>query len=444
MSFKMDEQSYRDLNVFRNGENVFSLFDLFKKTKTVGGRALIEQWMRNPSNVIDDLQKRTAAIAFFSEKKIELKINHDQFDFILHYLNYERGYLRANLLDSFFPWLSNRIKSNQNYYVVRVGITYLLGLLKYANDLTSDLIKQDTPSLLVELAAKINAVLEVPEINFAYKLSSKDKLNFYQLGKLDTLFRREHKLLLYDIFHAFYELDGLETLAKIINNQQFCLASYLAGDVVTIEIEGLFHPALAEPVKNDIGIAAKNNLIFLSGSNMAGKSSLLKAAGSAVYLAHIGFPIPAKFFRSSIFNGLITTINLADNIENGLSHYYSEVMRIKKVASLLVERKKIVVILDELFKGTNTKDAFDASLLVINGFSMIPNSIFIISSHITELTSELNAGHIDFKYMEHLMVDAKPEFTYQLKNGVAKDGIGMYFIENENILDLLERAKIRF
>ena len=174
---------------------------------------------------------------------------------------------------------------------------------------------------------------------------------------------------------------------------------------------------------------------------MAGKSSLLKSIGLAVYLAHIGFPIPATSLRTTVFNGLMTTINLADAIENGLSHYYSEVMRVKKIASLLVEQKKMFVILDELFKGTNAKDAFDASLLVINAFSAIPNAVFIISSHITELAAELDPKTISFQYMEHVMVDKKPKFTYRLKNGVATEGIGMYFIEKEGILELLNAAK---
>jgi DNA mismatch repair protein MutS len=146
---------------------------------------------------------------------------------------------------------------------------------------------------------------------------------------------------------------------------------------------------------------------------------------------------------TTIFNGVITTINLPDNTPNGLSHYYSEVMRVKKIASLLTERDKVFVILDELFKGTNAKDAFDASLLTINGFAEIKNSVFIISSHITELTDGPMAKNISLKYLEHRMINAKPEFTYQLKDGVAKNGIGMYFIANENIEALLKQAKAR-
>lgn len=441
MDFEMDEQSYGDLNIFRTDENVFSLFDIFKNTKTLGGRSLIEQWMRSPSPQIDNLRNRSEAIAFLSGSNLPLQLQHDQFDLILYYLNYDKGYLRANLLDSLYPWLSDQIKSNQHYYVVRLGIKHLLVLIKYAEELSTNLIQQNAPTLLIEIATNIKAILESPNLKSAHSLSAKTALNCYQLAKLDTLFRRENRLLLYDFLALFYTLDALETLAKVVNNRQFCLANYLADDEVSVNINELFHPAIAVPHKNNIRITTKNNLTFLTGSNMAGKSSLIKAIGTAVYLAHIGFPLPAKSLTTSLFDGLITTINLADAIENGLSHYYSEVMRVKKVASLLVQKKKMFVILDELFRGTNAKDAFDASLLVINGFSAIPNSIFIISSHITELSSKLNAKNIDFKYMEHVRIGEKLNFTYQLKNGVAKDGIGMYFIEKEDVLNLLVKAK---
>ncbi|SFH18513.1 MutS-related protein [Pedobacter insulae] len=441
MDFKMDEQTYGDLNVFGGSENNFSLFALFKKTKTVGGRALMEHWMRNPSNSIEELQKRTAAINYFSSSVNELLIDHDQFDLILHYVNYDRGFLRSNILDSFFPWLSNRIKANQNYYVVQVGIKHLLVLLKYADELSSQFIDLHAPARLQELAIKIHTILEKPGIRYATSLSHKTQFSFRQLGKLDTLIRRENRLTVLELLALFYELDVFEGLAKVAKERAFCIPTYLEDGPISIAISGLFHPALAEPIKNDLKIDHQNNLIFLSGSNMAGKSSLLKSIGIAVYLAHLGFPVPAASMQTVVFNGLITTINLADMIESGLSHYYSEVMRVKKIALLLTERKRMFIILDELFKGTNAQDAFDASLLVVNGLAVIPNSIFIVSSHITALADELKAKNIAFKYLEHLIVDEKPKFTYQLKTGVSTNGIGMYFIERENILGLLAEAR---
>ncbi|RZK40760.1 MAG: hypothetical protein EOO90_13710 [Pedobacter sp.] len=440
MGFKIDSQTYNDLNIFGGYENTSSIFKLFKGTKTLGGRELMEFMMRNPLNSISELNKRTDAIRFFLQKKLNLEIDHNQFDLILHYLNYEKGELRSNWVDSFIPWLGNQIKSNPNYYVVQVGIKFLLRLLKYAGEVVSVLAEDDVPKALCDIKDSIQNILETNRISYAYSLSSKEKLSFKQLGKIDSIIRRESRLVILELLHLFYQLDVFETLADVSDKNKFCLPTYDERDLALIKLKGLYHPSISAPVKNDLQIE-EQNLMFLSGSNMAGKSSFLKALGLAGYLAHLGFPVPAASMQTSVFNGLVTTINLPDNIENGLSHYYSEVKRVKMIANMLIEQQKLFIILDELFKGTNSKDAYEASLLVINGFAEIPNSVFIISSHITTLASELKAKNISFNYLEHLMIDQEATFTYHLKNGVASDGIGMYFIEKENIQELLNRAK---
>lgn len=443
MNFKMDEQSFNDLNIFSTHKTTFSVFDFFKKSKTLGGRIEIDKMMRNPTNDLAVLTSRMEAIRFFKDSTLDLDIDHTQFDLILHYLNYTDGYIRGNIIDSLLAYTSNQIKPNPNYYRVRIGLKHLKYLLEYSSKLASDLIIVENSENIKELGKNIKAILEIEGINYILTLSMNKVLRFDQIGKLDSIIRRKHKLKIIELLTIFYQLDAFETLAKVMKKEQFCLTMFIEHkENVSIEAEELFHPAIATPVTNNIKIGEKNNIVFLSGSNMAGKSSLLKSIGLAIYLSHIGFPVPATSFKTSVFNGLITTINLSDNIQNGLSHYVSEVMRVKKMASWLVDSQKVFVIIDELFKGTNAKDAFNASKLVIEKLSEIQHSIFIVSSHITELVETLKDKPVSFMYLEHLMLDKKPHFTHLLKEGVTSDGIGMYFIEKENILELLNRAKL--
>lgn len=173
---------------------------------------------------------------------------------------------------------------------------------------------------------------------------------------------------------------------------------------------------------------------------MAGKSSFLKTLGACIFLAHCGFPIPAKKMHTTVFKGLVTTINLADGIDQGLSHHYGEVLRVKKIANMLIKQSGIFVILDELFKGTNAQDAEDASLLTLQGFNKIKHSLFVISSHITSLAKQLAVEQVDLRYMEHVVVNGAPKFTYLLKEGLSTDGTGMYFVEKEKIAELLALA----
>jgi DNA mismatch repair ATPase MutS len=118
---------------------------------------------------------------------------------------------------------------------------------------------------------------------------------------------------------------------------------------------------------------------------MAGKSTFLKTIGILVYVAHLGFPVPAKELRISVFSGLYTTINLSDNLNFGYSHFYSEVRRVKEIVTKFNPDKKIVIIFDELFRGTNVKDAFEASASIISKLAKIKSNLFFISSHILEI-----------------------------------------------------------
>jgi DNA mismatch repair protein MutS len=206
-------------------------------------------------------------------------------------------------------------------------------------------------------------------------------------------------------------------------------------------IEGFFHPFIENPVINQVEFSPDKNVCFITGTNMAGKSSLLKAIGISVYLSQLGFPVPAKYMQTSGFKGLITTINLSDDIDQGHSHFYNEVLRVKHVAEQLNKSNNIFVIFDELFRGTNVKDAKDASLSIISAFAKAKSAFFIISTHIVEVANELsNVDSIDFRYMETVFTESHPLFTYNLRKGITEERLGMWIVENEKIVQTIERS----
>lgn len=140
-------------------------------------------------------------------------------------------------------------------------------------------------------------------------------------------------------------------------------------------------------------------------------------------------------------NGLVTTINLPDDLKQGLSHYYTEVKRINEVAQILLKHDKMFVIFDELFRGTNVNDAFDASSLIISELTTVKNSFYIISTHIIELAEVLRKfDNVAFQYLDTYFENKKPVFTYQLRKGISKETLGMYIIQNEGIVDILQQA----
>jgi DNA mismatch repair protein MutS len=182
------------------------------------------------------------------------------------------------------------------------------------------------------------------------------------------------------------------------------------------------------------------NFIFLTGANMAGKSTFIKAICTAVFLAHIGMGVPAESLKLTLFDGLLSNINVIDNIVKGESYFYNEVQRIKDTITKINNGKKWLVLIDELFKGTNIQDAMKCSAAVIKGLIKIHNSLFILSTHLYEIAEELEQyPNIDFRYFETTVTEDHLEFTYQLRPGTSDDRLGYLILKREGVVDLLSK-----
>jgi DNA mismatch repair ATPase MutS len=165
----------------------------------------------------------------------------------------------------------------------------------------------------------------------------------------------------------------------------------------------------------------------------------MKSVGIAVYLAHMGFPLACSSMRFTVMDGLYSSVNVPDDLNKGYSHFYAEVLRVKTVAAEVASEKKLFVIFDELFKGTNVKDAYDATLAVTAAFASFRKSFFIISTHIIEVGEELmrSDDSIRFVFLPTVMQGTVPTYTYTLQKGITEDRQGMIILENEGILEML-------
>lgn len=440
MKFNMDSQTYMDLNVFSSSSDADALFNVFKLTSTIGGREKIHEMMYNPVADIHILNSRKEAIKYFSDHNISLKLSRERLDLADHYLKHNKAFLKRNMIDSFYDFASHKLNPSNDYYIITVGITSILKVIKELSEFLATKPLVNTPEYLVNMSARLMSLLTSTPLKESI-LPDPDQLSFHHISKLDSVFRGTGKSQICEILQCIYELDAFETLAYVVKRRGFSFPDYLTTADVKLEIKGVFHPAIENPISNDVMVDNQNNMVFLTGSNMAGKSSLLKSIAISIYLAHIGFPVPCLNMKTTIFNGLMTTINLPDNLNQGLSHYYTEVKRVKQAASLLNGHGNMFIIFDELFRGTNVKDAYDGSLLIISALTSIRNSVFFISTHIVELAEELKKfENIAFKYLDVYFENKKPVFTYLLKEGVSTERLGMYIVQNEGIIELINSA----
>jgi DNA mismatch repair ATPase MutS len=265
-------------------------------------------------------------------------------------------------------------------------------------------------------------------------------VSFHKWLQADRLLRTKLKERYKTLINAYFELDALLSMAITTREMGFHFPEWAESGETFFNVEEMYHPLLKHAVPLSLNMQKEHNFVFLTGPNMSGKTTFLKAIGLTVYLAHVGMGVPAKAAHMSYVDRLMTGITFADNIATGYSYFFSEVKRVKQLAGSLSNGEKVFAIYDELFRGTNVKDALDASTMIISGLMAWKESLFVISSHLTEIGETVRSfQNTKSIYFESSLVDEKPIFTYRLLEGVSIMRLGMTLIDNEGIMKMLKR-----
>lgn len=441
MSFIIDKQTLDDLNIF--GKQPGAIYNIFNNTQTRGGALLLEEMFNYPLSDAARISQRMAVISYFREQKLQFPFSIESFDIIEHYLeNRDERSKLAPEQDNLQRKLKNIVGADTEFEGLHKGV---LAVLEVCNRLENFLnaISGSVPNAWQAEVFAMRQMLEEPQLTFIKEEKNNRKLTYAKVSEYDKVlrfgFREKIKKLLYHV----YSMDVYISIANIANSKGFAFAELLHTGENIIDIEGMYHPHLKDPVSNQIRIDPHSNVIFLTGANMAGKSTFMKTLGVTIFLAHMGFPVPAKKMSFCVQQGFFTTINLSDNLDMGFSHFYAEVLRLKKVAEQAGKTQRLVIIFDELFRGTNVKDAFDATVVIAEAFAARKDCIFVLSTHIIEAGDVLKekCSNINFIYFPTIMKEYIPEYTYKLEKGITNDRHGMIIIDNENIIGILKRRK---
>ena len=440
MSFITDKQTLDDLGIFSRDRNL-SVYAVYNNTHTRGGARILEEMFMNPLDNCELIRRRSALIDRFRKDGMKFPFRPAWFDAAEFYLSDtdERSRLAAGD-PSIGRKMKKLLKADTEFERIHGGIISLIEIVNALDSFTASLAADENMLRMSPELPKVREILRSETMKPLIGAKGTSKLTLEEAAEFDNLLRYEHRDDILTLLDYAFHADVYICAANVAEERGFAMAEVLPAEENTMEIKGAFHPVLKNPVANDLCVSSRNNIIFLTGANMAGKSTFMKTFGIAVFLAHVGFPVPAESMRFSVRDGLFTTINLPDNLNRGYSHFYAEVRRLKRVAQTVRMHPRMVVVFDELFRGTNVKDAFDATVAVTAAFSEMKQSIFVISTHIVEAGEELSrlCDNVEYLYLPTLMDGNKPVYTYKLTEGITSDRHGMLIIRNEGILDILK------
>ena len=437
-SFYADAQTLEDLNI-PGRYKTRSVARMFDATVTSGGRKTMERMFARPLKDPGQIASRSAIFQYFAARDVVFPFSSEEVEILESYLAGGGGQRLQTVASAARDKLFEIAIQDPAYLELKQGVCRTIGLLAKLNVSLACLDEEGSP-LQVQVQA-IRQILGHPLLSGLEPISD-NQIGFGDLVRYDFLFRTTLRGPMQHLLDFVFDLDVFIAVAGVGNARGLTYARALPKAANMLVITQIFHPAIDQPIGNSLSMDRASNAIFLTGANMAGKSTLMKAFGICIYLAHMGFPVPASYMLFSVKDGLYSSINLPDNLSQGHSHFYAEVLRVKSVATQIAAGKDLFVVFDELFKGTNVKDAFDATLSLTEAFAKNKDSFFLLSTHITEVAHALSrrCANFTFNYFPTVMRGAKPSYTYRLADGITEDKQGMLIIENEGIIDLILAA----
>jgi DNA mismatch repair ATPase MutS len=221
-------------------------------------------------------------------------------------------------------------------------------------------------------------------------------------------------------FDVLARMDAYNSLANFgYNHPQYTYPVLSEDPSLVMEASGLAHPLIFEEVvTNDFRIA-RGNFIVITGANMAGKSTFLRSVALAILMANAGLPVSATYMAYTPIP-LISSMRTSDSLSRQESYFFAELKRLKKIVDRL-EAGPYFVVLDEILKGTNSKDKAKGSREFLERLLKM-QATGLIATHdlsLCEVADELEAVHNYF--FDAQIRDGELYFDYRFKPGVCSN-----------------------
>ena len=236
---------------------------------------------------------------------------------------------------------------------------------------------------------------------------------------------------------AIGEFEALSSLATYAFEHPADRFPVLAESGPVFEAVGIGHPLLQESmaVRNDVALGGDaSGVLIISGSNMSGKSTMLRAVGANAVLALAGAPVrAARLTLSPVAIG--ATIRVEDSLQQGHSRFYSEILKIRDIVQLAAGPRPVLFLLDEILHGTNSHDRKIGAEAIVAALAEA-GAIGLVTTHDLALTAlaanvEVRARNVHF---EDRIENGRMVFDYRMREGV---------VERSNALELMRAVGLQ-
>ena len=435
---EIDKVTLSDLSIF-NTEEEFSIFNRLNFTVTSRGK---EQLRKNLSTSLISLEEvegvqHTINLVLKKMGKWPKHISNGTLMVVESF--YESNIDPIPPQATSFTAYSYKLLHGPDFSLVKYATGHCFNFIKGMQSMVAVFLQKDSPLPLSRLLNNAQNILDKPQFEIIAKNNVSGDVTISELLQLGHFFRYHFKRQMLELVSIFAQMDAWYSMACAVKRYELIFPEIIQSDKPFIEATGLFHILLKEPVSYNITLNDETNFLFLTGANMAGKSTFIKSVGAAVFLAHTGMGVPATKMKLCFFDGMLSNINVIDNIVKGESYFYNEVQRIKATITKINDGRNWLILIDELFKGTNVQDAMKCSITVIEGLLKIKRSLFILSTHLYEIGEGLQKyPNIRFNFFETIITGDQLEFNYQLKEGISNDRLGYLILKQEGVVKMLK------
>ena len=432
----LDNQTLRDLEIFTDSQGGTGLFGLLDQTRThLGSRALRDR-LRCSSTDVELIREIQRAVGFLGQCPVGFPIDGELMNGVDRYLRSRIAVVEWDSMGSKVNSVISVFKNRDVLGELAMGTQFAF---RFMNDLSEYCRQVNSLGPGPYLKGYTDKALRATERLKESGLGGATVLPSLAVLRDDAVMRNQGRESMQGLVDVAAELDAMLSMAEFGTSPKFTVPE-ITADGPRFDAKGLFHPRVDQAVGNPVSTDRSCNVVYLTGPNMAGKTTFLRSVGIAQILAQAGMRVPATHLCISPVECLFTGINTTDVLTEGVSYYLAEVRRIKEAAQHLAKGARSLMLFDEVFKGTNVMDATEATRMVVESCVGIKSSMFIFSSHLSELSSGLASHGVMQRSFAGTILDGRPCYSYEIQEGHSDQRMGLHLLEQERVMKLMTAA----